>query len=208
MGEAIMRAGAMEDKSGCACGFDQDGSLKIYSVTENACELLKEKEYVCDTSGKPSAIRESLREAAEWLSGCRVLVSGALKGMSFTVMDGRFPVRWEIEGDVSDFISHMPISEMSGMEERVFPEQELFEDRGNGFFFIDLEKALNSNQGITSKKVLIPFLENGDFKALEIKAGHVPRWLCAELDRMGFKHRAEQACDHVAIFVEKPLEER
>ncbi len=59
-------------------------------------------------------------------------------------------------------------------------------------FFIDLEAVMNSDSGTTSKKVLLPFLQKENFKKLEVKCGHIPRWFEAELDPLKLKAAVEK----------------
>lgn len=57
---------------------------------------------------------------------------------------------------------------------------------------IDLAAILDGNPSLTSRQVLLPVLEKGDFAALEVRMNHAPKWFAEELERLGLE--AEIAC--------------
>lgn len=64
--------------------------------------------------------------------------------------------------------------------------------RGDGVYFLDLDAIMHSEDAPTSKQVLIPFLQKGDFKRTEIKCSHIPPWFYVELPVLRIKALAEK----------------
>ena len=57
-----------------------------------------------------------------------------------------------------------------------------------GDFCLDMEKILLKNPEMTSKKILIPYLKNGEFKRLDIICSHIPKWFYTDLGTLGFQY--------------------
>jgi hypothetical protein len=53
---------------------------------------------------------------------------------------------------------------------------------GNGRYQISIEEIQRAEDGPSSRKILTPFLEEGNFKELVIFCVHVPRWLQKALE--------------------------
>jgi hypothetical protein len=60
---------------------------------------------------------------------------------------------------------------------------------------------MESSQRITSKQVLLPFLNNNNFNELEIDCSHVPHWFDKEFKRLNLKSEAETICGGVKVKV-------
>lgn len=45
-----------------------------------------------------------------------------------------------------------------------------------GVYYLNLQVALDAPGAPSSKEILIPFFEKGNFKKLEIDCSHIPRW--------------------------------
>ncbi|MFP3154929.1 hypothetical protein LQZ18_11010 [Lachnospiraceae bacterium ZAX-1] len=71
---------------------------------------------------------------------------------------------------------------------------EVFEpiDKGDGVYYLDLQAAMDAPGGPSSKEVLIPFLEKGEFKNLEMDCSHIPHWLDAQLQILSMLALAEE----------------
>ena len=41
---------------------------------------------------------------------------------------------------------------------------------------------------MTSKKILIPYLKNGEFNWLDVICSHLPKWFVTDLGSMGFEY--------------------
>lgn len=55
-------------------------------------------------------------------------------------------------------------------------------DISNGYYRTNLAEVLKNNPDLTSRQVLIPFMETTAFRKLEIFCDHLPRWLSREAE--------------------------
>jgi Fe-only nitrogenase accessory protein AnfO len=73
-----------------------------------------------------------------------------------------------------------------------------------GHYLISLSDILQSNCALNSREVLIPALEEGSFRKLEIICDHIPRWFYNELRNLKLKAGPEvpDASGRVTVVVE------
>jgi Fe-only nitrogenase accessory protein AnfO len=57
-----------------------------------------------------------------------------------------------------------------------------------GDFCLNMEEILSKNPELTSKKILIPYLKNGEFNRLDVTCSHIPKWFNIDLGFLGFEY--------------------
>jgi Fe-only nitrogenase accessory protein AnfO len=57
-----------------------------------------------------------------------------------------------------------------------------------GYFYLNMKEILSKNPQLTSKRILIPYLKNGEFDRLDIICSHVPKWFDKDLVSLGFEY--------------------
>ena len=71
---------------------------------------------------------------------------------------------------------------------------------GNGTYQISIEEIQKSEDGPSSRKILTPFLEEGNFKELIVLCVHVPKWLQKALEDDLYDAKVEQLSeDHTKL---------
>ncbi|MFP3154930.1 hypothetical protein LQZ18_11015 [Lachnospiraceae bacterium ZAX-1] len=191
-----MEIGVLIDQEGFVTNFEQGGIMTVYSVSEGNITQEREREYTSVADKSPAAIRESLRELGGWLGSCKVIVTSELNGIYFTVLEGLLFNMWEMTGKPADFLDYIHRGELEEQKKANLPEKIYAPtEKGRGVFTIDLDFVMNSDSGLSSKKVLLPFLQKENFKALEVKCNHIPRWFEVELPGMKLKYKAEKTED-------------
>ncbi len=118
-----MEIGVLVDRDGNVSSFEQGGIMEVYFVKDGVIRLEREKEYASAAREGAAAIRESLRELGAWLGSCKVLVSGELHGIYFTVLEGMLFNIWEMEGQPLDFLDYIYRGELAEQEKARLPEK-------------------------------------------------------------------------------------
>ncbi|MDR3271399.1 MAG: hypothetical protein LBT32_07845 [Peptococcaceae bacterium] len=197
-----MEIGVLMDQEGHVATLESGGFIVVYAVEAGRIVKEREKEYISAAHAGASAIRESLKELSTWLGACRVLVVREVNGIYFTVLEGLLFNMWEMSGQPRDFLDYIYKSELAEREKAQRPEKIYAPvEKGRQVYFIDLEAVLNSDSGVTSKKVLLPFLNTESFKKLEVKCGHVPRWFANELEPLKLKSQTEKTDDGYLVSI-------
>jgi Fe-only nitrogenase accessory protein AnfO len=191
-----MQIGVLIDEGGNVTSLDQGGTVVIYNVQEEKSDVAYKLEYRNVSELGASVIRTSLHELAAFLGDCKVLVVREINGIYFTVLEGLLFSLWEMDANPSEFLHYIYEGELeaqSQAKEKSMATTYAPIDKGRGSYEIDLEKVMN--RGVTSKKVLLPFLEKESFKALEVKCSHIPRWFDTELSKLMVKYESEKTAD-------------
>lgn len=191
-----MEIAVLVDADGRAADFKTGGTVNVYEIGEQGFHLMRKKQYVSVASKGAPVIRASLKELGEWLGSCKVLVARELNGIYFTVLEGLLFNMWEMTGFPQDFLDYIYKGELAEKEKTQLPEKKYAPvEKGRGVFVIDLDTVMNNDSGLTSKKVLLPFLQKENFKKLEVKCNHIPRWFEVELPGLKLKALAEKQDD-------------
>lgn len=78
----------------------------------------------------------------------------------------------------------------------------------DGFFYFDFDASCKSHPELSSKKMLMPFLEEELFTCLTIKCSHIMPWLDEYLERKGMKMEAKREDGEYTVLITHGLCER
>ena len=177
-------------------------------------QWMNRKRVPMDLSGTSMLVeaRRLVENATSEIVGCRAFLSGDVHGLwNLLLEEAGFHI-WKSEGTLQEQLDNVmrretektvaskaPIAETHscgrgcGLEASSDGEAQPIdipgffseEEEKSGRYEIDLASVLESNPGITSRQVLIPFMERGDFEKLEIRCTHLPRWFNTQLQISG-----------------------
>lgn len=190
-----MEIAVFQDISGKTQSFLKPGIIKVYSRNLGKWEVTKEIIFRIDNIGGLKAIRENIINMTESLGECKVFVGLDIKGMVYNVLDGMGFNTWELEGESLVFLEFVYEKEeeeekANALEGKVYksPQIILLKD---GTYFLDLKKIQENDVNITSKGIMIPFLNTTNFYQLEIICKHIPHWFEVEFKRLNLKMKNE-----------------
>lgn len=190
-----MEIAVFQDISGKTQSFLKPGIIKVYSRNLGKWEVTKEIIFRIDNIGGLKAIRENIINMTEFLGECKVFVGLDIKGMVYNVLDGMGFNTWELEGEPLGFLEFVFEKEeeeekANALEGKAYksPQIILLKD---GTYFLDLKKIQENDVNITSKGIMIPFLNTTNFYQLEIICKHIPHWFEVEFKRLNLKMKNE-----------------
>lgn len=193
---------------------DHDGTLaEFFSIKEILIYEKKDDWAIVDrfSSDMDSSCAASVRITAESIGKkilerkCNHIVGKEIIGIPYhTLCRTGLEVLEadEINEELLDSIYHdFLLKENEGMEEieMVPPHPIPIDDESN--YFLDFSKALKANPGISSKKMLMPFLTNDLFFSLHIRCDHMMPWLEEFIKIRGLKMESERnnGISHILI---------
>lgn len=164
------------------------GTLKKYCKDESGWHITQEVQFDAVTAMSPIMIRERVKTIAEVLETCQVFVAEEVRGIALSFLEGIGIHVWEMTGTPEDFMEEVLEAEFAeeaadkaaaSLEEAAaqkssIPEPQETEIKGH--YFMNLKEAMAGETSFTSKQILVPFLEKGDFSELEMICSHVPPW--------------------------------
>jgi len=190
-----MEIAVFQDISGKTQSFLEPGIIKVYSRQLGKWTVTKEMIFRIDNIGGLKAIRENIINMADTLGDCKVFVGRDIKGMAYNVLDGMGFNTWELEGAPLEFLDFVYEKEeeeakADDLEATVSNSPQIIQLK-DGTYFLDLKKIQENDVNITSKGILIPFLNSTLFYQLEIICKHIPHWFEVEFKKLNLKMESE-----------------
>lgn len=175
---------------------NSDGVVKVYLKENGEWKVIEEINVKLSNLESTGEIRNNIMKMAETLNDCKVFVAENVKGIPFTILEGlRFNI-WKVKGKPKDFLDYVMDKEEQEKQEKVIrlsnesiPVPRETEEKGK--YFIDLKDIMENNEKVTSKKVLKPFFNEGQFKELKIICSHIPPWFKGEFERLNLKSESK-----------------
>ena len=160
------------------------GEWKVRNLFENK---------VCNTKGI-SAVRMAVADTVKQLGDVKIVVASEIPGIAFGVFQAAGFDIFLVENSVLDVLDSVKKEMLEIIEKRQekpckFDIMQFLEPGMNkGDFSLNMEEILLKNPDLTSKKILIPYLKNGEFNRLNIICSHIPKWFYIDLGVLGFEY--------------------
>jgi Fe-only nitrogenase accessory protein AnfO len=178
----------LENSDGYISSFSEAGIVRVYSKNDNEWKVIKDIIFKLDDMENMNSIKAKIQGIAESLEKCKIFVGSKIRGSSFAIFERLGINSWEIEGKPQDFLDYILEKEealeleRNNVEKEIIPAPVMVGKKGQ--YSLDLNKALEFDSNLTSKKILLPFFKNSDFAELKIICGHVPMWFEREFDNL------------------------
>jgi Fe-only nitrogenase accessory protein AnfO len=199
-----MNIAVMVDSGDQAISFDETGFVKLYSNLNGMWKVTKEMVFGINDLLSVTEIRERIRKMVEALADCRVFVAAEVTGVPYAVLEGMGFNIWKMKGAPLEFLDYIAADESRGQPAALQPAEQPVPvpTPREGCYFIDLKAVLEKDSTLTSKQVLLAFLQNTDFKELEVICEHVPLWFAKEFPGLKLSATVEQlAADRCRVVV-------
>ncbi|MFD2113770.1 Fe-only nitrogenase accessory protein AnfO [Thiorhodococcus fuscus] len=185
----------------------EPGVLRLFAYQNGAWNQLSDTAFAGIGAGSISELTQRTEQLGTLLDGAEALLVRDVKGIAVTLLQNLGLRLWRLDGPPEaalDAVQHE--LEQSEIE---MPDPARFFESGDieGTYRIDLAAALASDSGLNSQIVLIPFLEQTDFRRLEVVCDHPPRWLDKQLPALGLDWEQETQ-DSVCRLLIRPTGER
>lgn len=170
---------------------EEAGTVRVYAKNPAASwEVAREHAFSMLGSPSISDLRKAILAMVQGLGGCKIFAACKVTGQLYSVLEANGFTIYEAEGKPEQFLDSILASETEadrGPAEKEPPAAASGPEKTGmeGFYFMNLKAALNSDPNLSSKKALMPFLEERNFKVLEVVCDHIPRWFDAELEKLG-----------------------
>jgi len=172
----------------------EPGFIAVYEEDGGEWKVLNRFEnQVCNARGM-AAVRMAVGDAIKQLGDVKVVVASEIPGIaSGTFQAAGFDI-FLVHSKVLDVLGSIKEEILEAIEKRQeepsrFEITEFLEPGENkGDFSINIEDIMFKNPELTSKKILIPYLKNGEFNRLDVVCSHLPKWFVTDLGAMGFEY--------------------
>lgn len=190
-----MKIAVVEDDNQKTSSIFEQGFITTYEENEGEWKAINRLENKVYNAKGMAAVRTAVTDTIKKLGDVRILVAGEIPGIAsgifqaagfdiFLVENSAFNVLGSIKKEMLEAI------EKRQEEPRKFDIMRFLESGANkGDFSINIEEIMFKNPELTSKKILIPYLKNGEFNTLDVICSHIPKWFVTDLGVMGFEYK-------------------
>ncbi|WP_292391764.1 Fe-only nitrogenase accessory protein AnfO [Methanosarcina sp. UBA5] len=189
-----MKIAVVENENQKASSIFEPGFIAIYEEDGGEWKVLIRFENKVYNARGMAAVRTAVADTIKQLGDVKVIVASEIPGIaSGTFQAGGFDI-FLVEGNVLNLLDSIKKEMLEAIEERqkeppkfdIMQFLEHGESKGN--FSINIEDVMFKNPELTSKKILIPYLKNGEFNRLDIICSHIPKWFVTDLGALGFEY--------------------
>lgn len=177
----------LENSNGETSSFSEAGIVRVYSKCDEEWKVANDIIFKVEDMEDAKLVKERIRTIAESLEECKIFVGKQIVGFAFAIFERLGINVWEMEGDPINFLDYILEKEeeleleANNKKKEIIPAPVLVGKKGQ--YSLDLNKALEFDSNLTSKKILLPFFKNSDFSELKIICSHVPMWFEREFDK-------------------------
>lgn len=194
IGGLTLKIAVVENDNEKTSSIFEPGFIAVYEEDDREWKVLHRFENkVCNAKGM-AAVRTAVADTIKQLDDVKVIVASEIPGIaSGTFQAAGFDI-FLVENSVLNILDSIKKEMLEAIEERQkepskFDVTQFLEPGMNkGDFLINIEKVMFKNPDLTSKKILIPYLKNGEFNRLDVICSHLPKWFVTDLDAFGFKY--------------------
>ncbi|HWQ45150.1 MAG TPA: Fe-only nitrogenase accessory protein AnfO [Methanosarcina barkeri] len=170
---------------GFVATYENDcGEWKVMNRFENK---------VCNAKGI-AAVRMAVADTIKQLDDVKIVVASEIPGVAFGIFEAAGFEIFLVKNcalDVLDSVKKEMLEVIEEQQEKPckfdivqFLEPGMYK----GDFCLNMEEILSKNPQLTSKKILIPYLKNGEFNRLDVICSHVPKWFDKDFGVLGLKY--------------------
>lgn len=194
------------DQQGMITALGQPGVAALFVKAHSGWQCCRDVPCPSTASMSLVTLRQQTVAMLEALPECRHIVAREIQGVLLAWLDGRGITMWRGSGKPAPFLE--------SIAERIYtaspvtpchPETYFQPGKQIGEFHFNLIEALaNRREGHTSRRLLQPFLQQKQFRRLDVICDHLPKWF-AMLDTREFSIVSESRADGTLCVVVMPL---
>lgn len=189
-----MRIAVVENDNQKTSSIFEPGFVAIYDEDDREWKVLKRFENKVHSAKGIAAVRTAVADTVKQLDDAKIVVASEIPGVAFGAFQAAGFDIFLVKNNTLDILDSVKKEMLEVNEERKkkpleFDIMQFLEYGMNkGDFSLNIEEILLKNPELTSKKILIPYLKNGEFTKLDVICSHVPKWFSTDLGILGFEY--------------------
>lgn len=179
-----MKIAVFIGNDGHTASLYQPGTVRVFESGPAGWLAVRDIPFTLAGLAALEDIRARTLDMLRSLAGCRHFVAQAITGALRSYFDGMGIVMWRLTGDPAGFLPQIQqrVEEQAGQQRMLSaPGRFILPGTQAGHYRLNLIDALQSDGGLTSKHVLLPFLRDRDFAQIDMICDHLPKWFTREL---------------------------
>lgn len=180
--------------------FDEMTNFVFYTKANDDWNKSDPIPFSCDLSGGLASIRENIGQMLGAFNDCRIIIAKSITGIPYQVFDRSGFIICESKDfdlELLDAIQADLISQNEEAQEDASLLARTPEETDvSGYYRFDLTQVQKKHPEMSSKMVLLPFLKETPFYALEVVCDHIPPWFDHQLPEMQLKYSIVDTLTH------------
>ncbi|PWR69880.1 Fe-only nitrogenase accessory AnfO family protein [Methanospirillum stamsii] len=179
---------------GMSSTLTESGTVAVFRRNQGVWNLDREMPFNTTEKDSLAILRKKMVDLIGFLGECKIFVANQATGaLYYELMKAGCSV-FEVSGKPVDFLEEILLEEeqeqakMAAIRNEPIPGPY---ERAPGDFFVSIKEIQGKTPGITSKQILLDFMREGTFKALEIICDHIPPWIEMESEQRGYMIESE-----------------
>ncbi len=189
-----MKIAVVESNNQKTNSIFEPGFVATYEEDGGKWKVLNRFENKVCNSKDIATVRMTVADTIRQLDDVKIVVASEIPGIASGIFEAAGFEIILVESsalDVLDSIKKEMLEVIEKQQEKTlkFDIMQFLEPGMNeGYFYLNMEEILLKNPDLTSKKILIPYLKNGEFCRLDVICSHVPNWFDKDLVALGFEY--------------------
>ena len=193
-GGYVLKISVVESNDQKTSSIFEPGFIVTYEENGGGWKILNRFENKVCSAKSIAAVRMAVEDTIKQLDNVKIVVASEIPGIAFGIFEvasfeiflvekSRFDALDSVKKEMGEII------EKQQEKPSKFDIMQFLEPGTNkGDFCLNMEKILSKNPQLTSKKILLPYLKNGEFNRLNVICSHIPKWFTTNLRVLGFEY--------------------
>lgn len=165
---------------------DEQGEVTVFERKNDSWIVLRKVALNIRESKNINEARNAITYMCEQIVPCKIFIGSKVNGLVYNVLETSGFNIWELEGTpdtLLDLVMEKEEVELKKLQADTKVDVWPVQTGDTGYYFINLKDIQISNAGLTTKQVLLPFLNEATFYELTIICSHIPPWFEDEFKR-------------------------
>ncbi len=193
-GGFILKISVVESNNQKTSSIFEPGFIVTYEEDGEEWKVLNKFENKVCNAKSIAEVRMAVQNTIKQLGNVKIVVASEIPGIAFGIFEVSGFEIFLVKKNGFDALDSVKkemlemIAEQQDKSSKFDIMQFLEPGMNKGDFCINMEKILSKNPQLTSKKILLPYLKNGEFNRLDVICSHIPKWFTKDLSVLGFEY--------------------
>ncbi len=193
-GGCILKISVVENNNQKTSSILEPGFIVTYEEDGGGWKVLNSFENKIYSAKGIATVRFAVEDTIKQLGNAKIVIASEIPGIAFGIFEIAGFEIFLVEQNSFDALDSVKKEMLEMIEEQQekpskFDIMQFLEPGLNeGDFCLNMEKILSKNPQLTSKKILLPYLKNGEFNSLDVICSHIPKWFTKDLSVLGFEY--------------------
>lgn len=189
--------------------FYSSGIIEIYSDDESDWRCIKQIPFDFTIQKNLLDIQVKVKSLISKLEDSILLIVENMKGVPLSILQENGIGVWKASGeffvDMFDLVQMKLTAALKAQEKKVLSPK-LIGDKADAAYGIDLIALLQDDRSLNSIDILVPFIKETNFKNLQIRCSHLPKWMRQAVEEFQLTYQLEELETDVLNVTLKPAQ--